>query len=101
MSFKIAGRDIFMKSLCRRGLCSNMYLMLSLTSLLRADTIKHSTNCSTLEIAVARATPISPSFGAPKRPKMNTAFRATLVRRADASSTVTIMVRPTDLRIEQ
>ena len=46
----------------------------SLTSAFVTDTKMHPINSTSLEIEVAIATPLAPSFGAPRRPKIKTAL---------------------------
>ena len=48
------------------------------------------------EMEVASATPAAPSFGAPNRPKMKTAFSRMFSVNAAAFSAVLIPTRPTD-----
>ena len=52
------------------------------------------------DMVVAMATPITPSFGAPNNPKINTAFSATLQIRAIASSTVLVDTFPMHRRTD-
>ena len=95
-SFRVAGIAIFRKSRKSSLLRINIYESFSLTSLLRAETTSASTSSTPREIEVARATPAAPSFGAPKRPKMNTAFSRMFRVKATVFSAVLIPTRPTE-----
>lgn len=58
------------------------------------DTITQSINSNIREIVVARATPMIPSFGAPKIPKMNTPFNTTFVISVALLITVLMVTLP-------
>ena len=73
-SFPIAGREYFRKSLVRSLFLHYIAESESLTSFILFDIKMLMNNSIILEIDVARATPKSPSFGAPKRPKIKVAF---------------------------
>ena len=72
-----AGKDKRTKSFSKIGFFSNIAPKCSFTSLENCDVVRHITSCVILEIVVAKATPTMPSFGAPKRPKIKTAFKHT------------------------
>ena len=63
-------------------------------SLLAADTAKQAASSIRREAEVAMATPMAPSFGAPKRPKMNTAFRTMFREKASTFRTVLTVTLP-------
>ena len=74
-SLPIAGRDRRTKSCISSLFFLSMYRKFSLISFWKAETTKQPINSMTRESMVASATPATPIFGAPKRPKMNTALR--------------------------
>ena len=98
-SFPRAGSDSRMKSLNSTLLRINIKVRFSLTSLLRKDTITHATSSTSLEVAVAMATPAAPSFGAPNSPKIKVAFRIMLRIKASIFNAILTVTRPTLRRI--
>ena len=52
------------------------------------DTRKQPISSTIREIAVAMATPVAPSFGAPNRPKIKTAFSRMFSEKATIFSTM-------------
>ena len=63
-------------------------------SLLRKETTKHAASSMSLDREVAMATPVAPSLGAPKRPKINTALRMIFSENASTFIMVLIITRP-------
>ena len=72
----------------------NMYRRSSLISLLIIDTITQPISSMTRDIAVAIATPVAPSFGNPKRPKMKHALKNTFSANAIIFIAMLIVTRP-------
>ena len=93
-SFPSAGSDSFTKSENSSLLRINMYRRSSLISLLVIDTITQPINSMTRDIAVAIATPVAPSFGNPKRPKMKHALNNTFSANAIIFIAMLIVTRP-------
>ena len=93
-SFPSAGSDSFTKSENSILLRMNMYHRSSLISLLMIDTITQPINSMTRDIAVAIATPVAPSFGNPKRPKMKHALKNTFSANAIIFIAMLIVTRP-------
>ena len=94
-SLPMAGSESFIKSVKSSLLRINMVLKRSLICSDLAETTKHRASSTSLEIEVARAPPITPSFGAPSQPKMNTAFSITFSTTAMELSTVPMVTLPT------
>ena len=98
-SFPSAGSDNLMKSRNNTLLRINIYVRFSFTFLLREDTITQAINSMNLEEAVAIATPVAPSFGAPNSPKIKVAFRIMFRTKASIFKAILIVTRPTLRRI--
>ncbi|GFH93454.1 hypothetical protein IMSAGC002_04731 [Lachnospiraceae bacterium] len=98
ISFPKAGKESLTKSAKSILFFTNRYLKSSLISLLKQDTTKHASNCTSLDADVAIATPIAPSFGAPNSPKMNTAFKNIFKEKANTFIAVLITTLPTLLK---
>ena len=94
MSFPRAGSDSRTKSPNSTLLRINIKVRFNLTSLLRKETITHATSSISLEAAVAMATPVAPSFGAPKSPKIKVAFRIIFNIKASIFNAILIVTRP-------
>ena len=94
-SLPMAGRASFTKSPKSSLFLIKMALKRSLICSDRAETTKHSASSTSRDMEVARATPMTPSFGAPSQPKMNTALSTTFSPTAMELSTVPMATRPT------
>ena len=94
MSFPRAGSDSRTKSPNSTLLRINIKVRFNLTSLLRKETITHAASSISLETAVAMATPVDPSFGAPKSPKIKVAFRIIFSIKASIFNAILIVTRP-------
>ena len=90
MSFPSAGRDRRTKSENSSLLRAKMYRRFRCTSLLRTDTTMQAASSTSRDRLVARATPMAPSLGAPKRPKIHTALR--MMFREKASTFITVLM---------
>ena len=72
-----------------------MYARFNFKSLLSAMDTKIQPSSSTIrEMAVAIATPVAPSFGAPNKPKINTAFNRMLSEKARMFNTMETVTLP-------
>ena len=90
-----AGIQSLTKSLDKTLFRTNIFRKSSFTSLLLAETIRQTRSSINLEIAVAKPTPIAPSFGVPNKPKIKTAFKTIFKIIANVLSAVQIATLPT------
>ena len=100
-SLPSAGRDRRIKSFRRDLLRTNINLGFSRTSLLKKEIIKHPSNSTSLEDAVAMATPAAPSLGAPNSPKIKTALRMIFNTKARRFRIIQTVTRPMLRRIDR
>ena len=93
-SFPSAGSDKRIKSWNNTLLRRNIYARFSFTFLLKEDTTTQPISWISLDAAVAIATPVAPSFGAPNRPKIKTAFRNIFRINASIFSAILMVTLP-------
>ena len=90
-----AGKDKRTKSFSNKGFFSKIALKRSFIPSLQWEYTKQMINCTIRAMVVARATPRTPNLGAPKSPKINTAFKEMLRNKVNTLMAVLTFTRST------